>query len=233
LPLQNEFPVVLLAGGIGITPFMSYLEALAGQQARPEVSLYYVSPRGTDHAFGARIRELAALMPDLRVTTCFSRPDPGDRLGDHYDRAGRLTLATIDPSLLKRRARFYLCGPDEMMTSLTAELVAAGVLRFEIFQEHFASPRPPSVPAGAASHAVGFRQSKRSLTWTPGSGSILDLAERNGIHIPTGCRVGQCESCAVPLVDGLVSYDLVLEDADADTCLTCQAIPQSDVVIDA
>jgi ferredoxin len=142
-------------------------------------------------------------------------------------------LETIDSSLLERRARFYLCGPDEMMASLTAALVAAGVPRFEIFQERFASPRPLSVPAGAASHTIGFRKSKRSLTWTPGSGSILDLAERNGIRIPTGCRVGQCESCVVPLVDGLVTYDLPLDDADADTCLTCQAIPQSNVVIDA
>jgi anaerobic selenocysteine-containing dehydrogenase/ferredoxin-NADP reductase len=233
LPLQNEFPVVLLAGGIGITPFMSYLEALAGQLTRPEVNLYFVSLRSAHHAFGARIRELAAAMPELRVTTCFSRPDPADRNGEHYDHAGRLTVATIDPSLLKRRARFYLCGPDGMMASLTAALVAAGVPHFEIFQEHFASPRPLSVPAGAASHTIGFRQSKRSLTWTPGSGSILDLAERNGIHIPTGCRVGQCESCAVPLVDGLVHYGLPLEDADADTCLTCQAVPQSDVILDA
>jgi anaerobic selenocysteine-containing dehydrogenase/ferredoxin-NADP reductase len=233
LPLQNEFPVVLLAGGIGITPFVGYLEALAGQQLRPEVNLYYVSPRGSHHAFGARIRELAAAMPELRVTTCFSRPDPVDRPGEHYDRAGRLTLATIDPNLLQRRARFYLCGPDEMMASLTAALVVAGVPRFEIFQEHFASPHARRAPAGATSHTIAFRKSKRSLTWAPDSGSILELAERNGIPIPTGCRVGQCESCAVPLVEGLVSHGLQLEDTDPDTCLTCQAIPQSDIVIDA
>jgi anaerobic selenocysteine-containing dehydrogenase/ferredoxin-NADP reductase len=233
LPLENEFPVVLLAGGIGITPFMSYLETLAGRCTRPEVNLYYVSPRGAHHAFGARIRELVAAMPELRVTTCFSRPDPADRPGEHYDRAGRLTLATIDPNLLKRRARFYLCGPDEMMASLTAALIQAGVPRFEIFQEHFASPRALLAPAGASSHTVTFRQSRRSLTWTADSGSILDLAERNGIAIPTGCRVGQCESCAVPLASGLVAYGSLPEDVDADTCLTCQAIPQSDIIIDA
>jgi anaerobic selenocysteine-containing dehydrogenase/ferredoxin-NADP reductase len=233
LPLENEFPVVLLAGGIGITPFMSYLETLAVRRSRPKVSLYYVSPRRPQHAFDARIRELAAAIPELRVTTCFSRPDPADRPGEHYDRAGRLTLAMIDPDLLKRRARFYLCGPDEMMASLTASLMQAGVPRFEIFQEHFASPRPLVAPAGAASHTVTFRQSKRSLTWTPDAGSVLDLAERHGIAIPTGCRVGQCESCAVPLADGLVAYGLPLDDVDADTCLTCQAIPQTDIIVDA
>ena len=105
--------------------------------------------------------------------------------------------------------------------------------RFEIFQEHFASPRPLTAPAGATSHAVLFRQSGLSLTWTPESGSILDLAERGGISIPTGCRVGQCESCIVPLVEGQVAYGLPLEDIDGATCLTCQAVPQSDVIIDA
>ncbi|MDQ8732331.1 molybdopterin-dependent oxidoreductase [Bradyrhizobium sp. LHD-71] len=233
LPLENEFPVVLLAGGIGITPFMSYLETLAGRGTRPEVHLYYVSRSGVHHAFAARIRELVAAMPDLRVTTCFSRPGPSDRPGEHYDRAGHLTLATIDPKLLQRRARFYLCGPDEMMTSLTAVLVRAGVPRFEIFQEHFASPRVLLAPAGATSHTVTFRQSGRSLIWTPDSGSVLDLAERHGIRIPTGCRVGQCESCAVPLADGLVAHSSPSQDVDTDTCLTCRAIPQSDIVIDA
>jgi ferredoxin len=134
---------------------------------------------------------------------------------------------------LQRRARFYLCGPDEMMASLTAALTQAGVPRFEIFQEHFASPRALRAPAGATSHTVTFRQSKRSVTWTPDSGSILDLAERHGIAIPTGCRVGQCESCAVPLAEGLVAYGSPQEDIDADSCLTCQAIPQSDLIIDA
>jgi ferredoxin len=170
-------------------------------------------------------------MPQLHVVTCFSRPDPSDRQGEHYDRAGRLTLAAIDSALLARRARFYLCGPDEMMMSLSEALIAAGVPRFEIFQEHFASPRPLAAPAGATSHAVLFRQSGLSLTWT--SGSILDLAERHGISIPTGCRVGQCESCVVPLVEGQVAYGLPLEDIDGAACLTCQAVPQSDVIIDA
>ena len=72
-----------------------------------------------------------------------------------------------------------------------------------------------------------------SLTWTPDSGSILDLALRHGIAIATGCRVGQCESCAVPLVEGQVACGIPLDDQDDDVCLTCQSIPQSDVVIDA
>jgi ferredoxin-NADP reductase len=233
LPRHNEFPVVLLAGGIGITPFISYLEALAHQPARPEVHLYYGARCGAHHAFGARIRELAAAMPELRVTTCFSRPDTTDKRGEGYDEPGRLTLASIDPALLARRARFYMCGPDEMMSSLSAALIGAGVPRFEIFQEHFASPRPMVAPTGATARTVAFRRSGVSLTWTPESGSILDLAERHGIAISTGCRVGQCESCAVPLVEGQVVCGVPLENVDDGACLTCQSIPQSDVVIDA
>jgi ferredoxin-NADP reductase len=233
LPRENEFPIVLLAAGIGITPFMSYLETLARQAKRPEVHLYYVSRRGVDHAFGARIRALAAAMPELRVVTCFSRPNAVDKPGEHYDHAGRPTLAIIDPTLLARRARFYMCGPDEMMASFSAALIAADVPQFEIFQERFTSPRSPIARAGAAEHTIVFRRSGLSLIWTPDTGSILDLAERHGVRIPTGCRVGQCESCSVPLIEGRVGYGIPLDDVDDGACLTCQAIPQSGVVIDA
>jgi ferredoxin-NADP reductase len=233
LPRENEFPVVLIAGGIGITPFMSYLETLAQQTKRPEVHLFYVSQCGQHHAFAQRIRELAGAMPQLRVLACFSRPAAQDRLGRDFDRAGRLAPAMIDPGLLARRARFYLCGPDGMMASMSAALNAAGVPRFEIFQEHFASPRPPAPPKGATSHTIALRQSGISLTWTPESGSILELAERHGVRIPTGCRVGQCESCAVTLLEGQVAHGVSNENIDEDACLTCQAVPLSDIAIDA
>jgi ferredoxin len=51
--------------------------------------------------------------------------------------------------------------------------------------------------------------------------------------VPTGCRVGQCESCAVTLLEGLVVHDLPPEDLDENACLACRAVPASDIVVDA
>jgi ferredoxin len=77
---------------------------------------------------------------------------------------------------------------------------------------------------------VIFRKSNLQLQWTPQAGSILDLAERSGLAIPAGCRAGQCESCAVSLLEGQVDYDVPFDDEGV--CLTCRAIPTNDVVVD-
>jgi anaerobic selenocysteine-containing dehydrogenase/ferredoxin-NADP reductase len=233
LPLRNEFPVVLVAGGIGITPFMSYLEMLARQPRRPEVWLYYGVRNGQEHAFKARLDALAAQMPELHVVTFYSRPGEGDRIGDGVTHHGRLAAHRFDPSLVARRARFYLCGPDAMMADVVDALVTQGVPRFEIFQERFVSPRPLAAPSADAKHRIRFARSGVELEWTPESGSILDLAEKNGVRIPTGCRVGQCESCFVGVVEGEAACAVANEDLEEGGCLTCQAIPLTDMTLDA
>jgi len=115
--------VVLLAGGIGHYA----LHELPGKpsparRSGPEVHLYYVSPRGANHAFGARASaRSAAAMPQLHVVTCFQAgPDPSDRPGKHYDRR-RAPDARHDRSCVACAPRtFSICaGPDEMMVSLS------------------------------------------------------------------------------------------------------------------
>lgn len=233
LPRFNEFPVVLVAAGIGITPFMSYLETLALQEQQPEVWLYYGTSSSRTHAFKRRIAQLREALPHLKVFTCYSRPQAGDRIGVDFDRAGRVVPDLFDASLLRRRARFYLCGPDDMMRSTVADLVRAGVHRFEIFQERFVSPRLARAAAGAESHSIHFARSGSRLRWTPESGSILNLALAHGVQIPTGCRVGQCESCLVPVLEGHVLHSSACDEVPERHCLSCQAIPQTDLVIDA
>lgn len=233
LPPNNEFPIVLIAGGIGITPFIGYLETIALQGCRPDVHLYYVVSNRRRHAFADRIALLARRMPELRVTTCYTRPDDGEIERIHFDRLGRLTIGMMDETLVTRRARFYMCGPDAMMEAMRRALLDAGVPRFEIFQERFVSPRP-SVPmvAGSSQHVV-FKRSGLELEWVAGSGSLLDLAERHGVQIPTGCRVGQCESCQVGLLEGEVAHFATSEDIGEGLCLTCQSVPLTRLVLDA
>jgi ferredoxin len=65
-----------------------------------------------------------------------------------------------------------------------------------------------------------------AFVWRPESGTLLDAAQAAGIDLPSGCRVGQCESCAVRVISGTVAH-LSPYDGPADLCLTCQAIPLS------
>ncbi len=234
LPIRPDLPVVMIAGGIGITPFLSYLDTLATRHAAERIELYYVSRDGAHHVFKQRLAELATMLPGLVVHTHYSRPRASDRPGLDYDTAGRITADDVSAALIAGRARFYLCGPDEMIRALRTGLIARGVPEFDIFEERFTSPLPTWNPHPDLSHAVRFTRSAQELTWTPADGSLLTLAESHGITILSGCRTGQCESCEVAIQSGAVGYLTPEADPGDDRrCLTCQAVPISDLAIDA
>jgi anaerobic selenocysteine-containing dehydrogenase/ferredoxin-NADP reductase len=230
LPLRNEFPIVLIAGGIGITPFLSYLESLHGNSDEPRITLHYGCRDANSQPFRQRLDVLAQRLPNLTLMTHLSNPKPGDR----FDRQGRFSVSDIDADLLRQRARFYVCASDAMIDDVVGGLKARGVAAFEIFKERFRSPEPP-VLDGLAPRLMRFARSERTVTWTPeaASPSILATAESAGVAVPSGCRVGQCESCAVRVTSGQVRHLVECPDLEEGFCLTCQAIPLSDVVLDA
>ncbi|WP_116198404.1 molybdopterin-dependent oxidoreductase [Amycolatopsis circi] len=229
VPTVHSRPIVLLAAGIGITPFLSYLESLDPASA-PEIVLHHGSRDRSRHAFRERIAALARRLPTVRILDHYSRPGPEERC----DFTGRVTAGRVDADLIRRRARFYLCGPESMLDELTGELVERGVPRFDIFTEKFhAAPAPVRIPDGATA-TVRFARSGREVTWRAGDGDLLRFAEASGVALPSGCRLGQCESCAVPVLDGTVAHLVaVADDLPADQCLACQAVPTTDVVLDA
>jgi anaerobic selenocysteine-containing dehydrogenase/ferredoxin-NADP reductase len=229
-PLNGPRPLIFIAGGIGITPFMSHLEALAlrkSTERATKVLLLHGCRNGDEHPFGRRLRELADRLPQLDLVTAYSAPRAGDRCPQDYDYAGRLDLSVLDP-VLTGRPLAYLCGSPQFTAAMTAQLIARGMLSFDIFGEAFASP--PVVPPTLTPQTVHIAGSDKSFVWTPELGTILDAAEAVGLSLPRGCRVGQCESCAMRIVEGNVA-SLSRADGDADQCLTCQAVPLSELTL--
>jgi anaerobic selenocysteine-containing dehydrogenase/ferredoxin-NADP reductase len=225
-------PVVLIAAGVGITPFMSYLETLAGSDRGAEVVLHHCSRSGAEHIFKRRIAEIADELSGLTVINHYTRPRREDRRGGDYHIEGRIAPEHIAQDLIDGHARFYVCGPLDLIRVLKDGLVARGVPAFHIFHELFASAPAPLVVGPTRS--IHFARSKRTLTWDGSSSSLLSLAERAGLALPSGCHVGQCESCAVRVLSGEVHHLLGdLGGIDDGSCLTCQAIPTSDLVLDA
>jgi ferredoxin-NADP reductase len=233
LPRISPQPVVLFAGGIGITPFLSYLESLVGKQDMPEVWLFYANRNSATHAFRKRISDLAQILPRLRLFNHYDAPFPQDRAGRDFDSRERVSAALLDQQLLDARARFYLCGPKPMMDALTTGLIARGVPAFDIFSEVFRSPTSPPQHTGERFNVSFARSGMRDMAWDPAKGSLLQFGESLGIPMPSGCRVGQCESCSVRVVEGKVRHLHGTEPDDQTVCLACQAIPQSDIVLDA
>lgn len=235
IPTDIDTPVVMMAGGIGIAPFLSYLETVAATgRTVPELVLHYGVANSADHPFRERLHELAAVIgPRLRVVTHYRHPLATDVRGRDYDIDGYVRVTDLDPGLIGARARFYLCGPPAMLSTLTTDLRAQGVPRWEIFSERFRAPERTVSASPDTRHTVRFTRSGRELSWGADDGTILQLAERSGLRLPSGCRVGQCESCAVTVSTGQVSHFVETDHLDEGSCLTCQAVPASDVDIDA
>ncbi|WP_316156850.1 molybdopterin-dependent oxidoreductase [Cupriavidus sp. BIC8F] len=232
MPTRTARPLVLLAGGIGITPFINLLESLVDQQEPPRMLLLYANQNGTTHAFRDRLRELEGLIPALTVINFYDAPADGDILGRDFQVQGRVSAAAVPDALLASRPLVYMCGPDAMMTAFAAGLAARGVPRFDIQKEIFRSPAAPRMEAGQA-FQVRFRKSDATHAWRSEHGPLLGFAEALGIGLPSGCRVGQCESCAIRIVSGTVHHLHGEASDDPSICLACQAVPASDLVIDA
>ncbi|MFN3844310.1 MAG: molybdopterin-dependent oxidoreductase [Paracoccaceae bacterium] len=234
LPVEPERPVVMVAGGIGITPFLSFIETLAKTGTRARLHLVYANRSGRSHAYRARLAELKAALPGLSIVSLYDAPEQGDRQGHGFDRAGRIGLADILPADLDQAPEVYHCGPPPMMRAVETMLKEAGHPDELIFSESFGAPvRSASATLPEGPFTVEFRRRGKTLTWTRDCGSLLDLAEVAGLEMTSGCRAGQCESCAVQIISGAIQPLTDELPTDKNTCLTCSAVPASDLVLDS
>jgi hypothetical protein len=235
----NE-PVVLIGGGIGITPMMSMLRwCIANQPQRP-VHLYYGLRNSDEHAFKSTLEDMAASHPALRLHVVYSRPLAADVLGRDYQHPGHVDVELLRQTLPHGRHQFYVCGPPAMMQTLVPALAEWGVPVADIHYEAFgpASVKLPGAPEPAAPVAAGvevkFQRSGRTLVWTGRDTSLLDFAERHGIEVESGCRSGGCGSCETRLLDGSVQYEHTPDhDVAAGHCLLCVGRPATSLVLEA
>ena len=233
---RDPTPVVLIGGGIGITPIYSMLAGLVRQPGSREVWLYYGIRHHHEHIFKSELEAIARAHPHIRVRVCYSQPGPEDRLGEDYHIAGRITPELLRRELPSNNFRFYYCGPGGMMEALTSGLKAWGVPESHL---HFEAFGPLSVkrahPAGAlVRHQVTFRKTGTARPWDDSCGTLLDLAEQAGIAIASGCRTGNCGTCIVAMHEGEVTYvQPPGSKPEPRTCLACIAQPAGNLVLDA
>ena len=160
----GERPLVLASAGIGITPVLAILHALAAEPSTREIWWLYGARNGKHHPFALESRALLRLLPHGRSRIWYSRPTAEDRLGTDFDAAGHLAVASFDALNVSRDADFYLCGPTAFMHALCTDLADWGVPRTRIHTEMFGSGesrtpgivnshhRPVHSPVGPAGH---------------------------------------------------------------------------------
>jgi|HubBroStandDraft_6_1064221.scaffolds.fasta_scaffold30438_2 MOSC domain-containing protein YiiM/ferredoxin-NADP reductase len=245
--MRGDGPVVLLSAGVGATPVLAMLHALAAGASSREVWWIYGARHGGEHPFAVEARALLEALPRGHSHIRYSSPRPGDRLAVDFDAPGRLNMQAIEELGVPRDADFYLCGPSAFMNDLAVELgnwdVAANRIHTEIFGSSpprtpgiAAAPRrPPHQPAGSAGVGplVSFARSGLIVRWAPAFQSLLELAEACDVPVRWACRTGVCHTCETGLIIGTVGYQPEPVEPPADgNALICCCRPQGDIVID-
>lgn len=243
LDISKQRPIVLIGGGIGITPMLSMLEGICGVGSTRETWLFYGIRNGAECIMRDRIKELSADHENIHVQFCYSNPrDQVDILEQDYQYNGRVTPELLKTTLKSNNYEFYICGPGPMMESLTSGLKEWGVPDADINFEAFG---PASIKKTSAASqnltlapetkvTIEFSKSSKIIAWDDTCTSILELAEDNNITIDSGCRAGSCGTCVTALKSGEVSY--VEEPGtlpETSSCLTCISVPKTNLILDA
>jgi len=245
---SGERPVVLLSAGIGATPVLAMLHALAAEGSTRQVLWLHAARDRQHHPFAREVRSLMLTLPHGRSYVCYSRPDARDKMGDDFDAAGHLSRAVFDKLGAPDDSDVYLCGPTRFMADMRETLAAMGVAPERIHAEIFnggesmtpgvvgAAKRAPHLPEddGDTGPLVSFARSGITAHWNAAEyQSILDLAEACDVPVRWSCRTGVCHNCESGLVSGAVVYGPEPLDKPADgNVLVCCSQPIGDVAVD-
>ena len=239
LDLTKGVPVVLIAGGIGITPMLSMLNSITPSGSKREIWFFYGIRDGNERIMNEHLARLNRDLDNLHLQVCYSQPTDENVLGRDYDHAGYVSVNLLRRLLPSSNYEFYICGPPAMMGSVTQDLKAWGVPDDKVFFESFGPATvKKAAPAAAAATPPGikvtFAKCGRSCVWDPKVGSLLEFAEENGVTLDFGCRAGNCGTCITAIKSGEVTYvTMPGEMPQAGSCLTCISVPKTDVTLDA
>lgn len=216
-------PLVLIGGGIGITPMRSMLHA-ALVAGRP-VHLFHLARSAGSLLYREEFAGRAAAQPDFRYHPQLSQPD-----ADWAGARGRIDAAQIIAALPDAGAcRFYLCAGNAVMDALAAGLAVLGVDAGRIHREAFGA----ATGAGCCGLNVtvdGVGGQKTMVT--AGEPTLLAALEANGVELPAECRAGSCGQCVARLTSGEVDWLLTPEHAvDEGNILPCVCSPRSDLAL--
>ncbi|WP_066775060.1 NO-inducible flavohemoprotein [Croceicoccus mobilis] len=137
LPEHTERPVVLLSGGVGLTPMVAMLEALAERGEIQPVQYIHGTHNRDTHAMSDHVRQLASAHPNFTVMDFHQTPYDDEVRGEHYDHAGIITDDWLLAHAAVNQADYFICGPRPFLRAAVSALSLAGVPSARIHYEFF------------------------------------------------------------------------------------------------
>ncbi len=242
--------IVLIAGGVGVTPLMSILRYLTDKNWKGEIHFIFSVKTQSDIIFRKELDELKARHPNLRLHVALSRAEGTDWMG-HKGRINGEFLAKVIPNPAKHPV--YICGPTPMMAPTIQLLRDLGVPAEQIKSEEFIAAKkavttskdaivpplpamPVMMPDTNAEPMLTFSRSGKSVALEPDK-CLLELAEEAGVNIDYECRSGICGRCKTRLLRGYVTMEVqdALDDDEKskNIILMCQARATERVTVEA
>lgn len=242
LDVTKTTPIVLVGGGIGLTPVLSMLDAVVRHGFQRDVHFFYGVRNADEHIMKEYLASLDSEHRRLTMHICYSNPGDDDVQGKDFHHAERVSVDLFKRLFPSNNYEFYICGPPPMMESLVKGLDEWGVPQDAVNFEAFGpasvkktTPQPAESGNGTGKTLkVTFQKSGKEIEWTPTAGSLLETAEAHGIELDAGCRAGNCGTCLTAVRSGDVSYlNEPGEMPEAGSCLVCVGVPKTDLVLDA
>lgn len=235
-PLFHGNDLVFLAGGSGITPFMSMIREVAGRNLDRRIHLFYGSRTEDDVIFEDEIETICSRHRNITSTLVVSDPTRG-----YKGRTGFITANLMKSILGDLSGRmFYLCGPEAMYVFCRKELSSAGIPARKIRIEMYGPPKDVTKQAGwpagiGKDSLVTVRISGGSSIKASSTEPLMNSLERGGIVIPALCRSGECSLCRTKLLSGKVYHPegarIRKSDRQFGYIHPCLAYPISDLEI--
>ena len=237
--LRSHKPVVLVSGGIGITPILAMLKGILRQDEKRKIHLFLAFRTPGLEVFRKEIDEVLEAYPNVSCNRFYDEVEPKTMDGVPNSFAGRIGIDFIMQEVSSpMKADYFICGPGPMMAAITSGLMEAGISDEQIHTESFTQGRSASgdgSAAGDVSHyQISFSRSGKSVTWDAEFKNLLEFSEDNDVAMESGCLFGECGACAVKLNQGEVEYPFTTAyKPPKGQCLPCSCRPKSDIVLEA
>ena len=201
---------LFISAGSGITPMMSMTTWAWDSGEMPDITFVHAARRPSDIIFRERLEQFANRVPGLQLRFTVEEPDPFRAWPGYQGRLSQIMLGLMAPDYLDREV--FCCGPEPFMQGVREMLASLGYDMARYHQESFGAPvrteaDAPVIadvaPAEGAVAEIIFAQSGLTATCAE-TDTVLAVAKRSGLNIPSGCTFGLCGTCKVKKAEGEV-----------------------------
>ncbi|VDC26600.1 hybrid-cluster NAD(P)-dependent oxidoreductase [Pseudogemmobacter humi] len=229
---------LFISAGSGITPLMSMTTWAWDSGEMPDITFVHAARRPSDIIFRRRLEQFAARVPGLQLRFTVEEEEPFSVWPGYRGRLSQIMLGLMAPDYLEREV--FCCGPEPFMRAVREMLQSLGYDMARYHEESFAAPAleeaPVDISAPAGLSRITFAASGREVA-CDGTETVLAVAKRAGLNIPSGCNFGLCGTCKVRKLSGEVAMvhngGISDDEIAGGLILACCARPQGAVTVEA